>query len=73
MCIVKSVDKFGDTWIFFPPQIHGGGHGYNVSTLDTTTVRGEKVREIIQSNAGVKLVWVSEVLYPSVFDDIEDE
>ena len=70
MCVVESVDKFGYTGILSPPQLHCGEHGDNVSTLDTTTVCGDQVEEIPQVNAGVKRVWVSEALYPSVFGDL---
>ena len=56
--------------MFFPPQMHGGKHGDNVSTLDTTTVCGDQVEEIPRVNAGVKEVRVSEALYPSVFGDL---
>ena len=73
MCVVTSVDKFGDMGIFCPPQMHGGKHGDNVKTLDPTTVRGEQVKDIPQGNAGVKGVWFSEAPDPSVLDDLEDE
>ena len=72
LCVVKSVDKFGDAGIFCPTQIHVGEHGNNVGTLNTIAVRGEQVEEISQGNAGVEGVRVSETPDPSVFDDLED-
>ena len=53
--------------------MHGGKHGDNVSTLNPTTVRGEQIKEIPSGNAGLKGVWVSEAMDPSVLDDLEEE
>ena len=44
--------------------MHDGEHDDNVSTLDPTTVCGKQVEEILQVNAGIKGVWVSEVPDP---------
>ena len=73
LCVVESVDKFGDTGIFCPPQMHGAEHGNNVGTHDPATVRGKQVKDIPWGKAGAEGVWVSETPDPSVFDDLEDE
>ena len=73
MLVVEYVDTFGDTGIFFPPQMHGGEHGNNASMLDPITVCVKQVEEIPRGNAGVKLFRVLEAPDPSVFDGLEDE
>ena len=53
MRVVEAFDELRHSRVFFPPQMHGGEHGDNVSTLSPTTVRDEQVEEIPQGNAGI--------------------
>ena len=73
MCVVKYVNKFGDTGILFPPQMHCGDYGNNVGMLKPITVPDEQFEEIPWGNAVVEGVRVSETPDPSVFENPEDE
>ena len=73
MCVVKYVNKFGDTGILFPPQMHCGDYGNNVGMLKPITVPDEQFEEIPWGNAVVEGVRVSETPDPSVIENPEDE
>ena len=53
--------------------MHGGKHGDNIGTLETTSVCGNQVEEIPWGEAGVEGFQVSETPEPSVFNNLEDE